>query len=379
MPDKNYIYAVATLVGTTIGAGIFGLPYSALVAGFIPAVALLLILGFITIVINLMYAEVTLRTKKNLRLVGYCEKYIGKRGKVLSSLIVLFSLYANILVYIIIGGVFLSSILSPFFGGNEFIYGIVVFAVMSVCIYMNLKFLEIAELFSVVLIILMIFGIIFKSIPRVDMANYYSYNISESFFPFGVILFAMGALSAIPQMENVIKKKQKRIKSAVIVGTLIPIVIYLFFMAAVFGATGENTTKDSLQGLFMLMGNGVVILGNIFAVFAIVSSYLVIGVDLKDTFQLDFHYSNNKAWFLACFIPFIPFVLGLRDFITVVNIAGSISGGLTGILVVILFYAAKKNGDARPPYVMKIPRFASFLIVLVFILGIASQFVYKTW
>jgi len=379
MFDKNYIYAITTLIGTTIGAGIFGLPYAALVAGFIPAAMLLLVLGFITIVINLMYAEVTLRTKKNLRLVGYCEKYIGKRGKALSSFIVLFSLYANILVYIIIGGVFLNSIVSPFFGGNEFTYGIVVFAIMSILIYMDLKFLEIAELFSVVLIILTILGIILKSIPHVNIDNFYSYNISESFFPFGVILFAMGALSAIPQMEHVIKKKQKRIKSAVIVGTLIPIVIYLLFMTVVFGATGENTTKDSLRGLFLLMGNGVVLLGNIFAVFAIVSSYLVIGVDLKQTLQLDFHISHKKSWFLSCFIPFVPFLLGLRDFISVVNIAGSISGGLTGILVVILFYSAKKNGDVRPPFDLKIPHFASFLIALVFILGIVSQFIYNTW
>ena len=379
MFDKNYIYAITTLVGTTIGAGIFGLPYSARIAGFIPAAVLLLVLGFITIVINLMYAEVTLRTKKNLRLVGYCGKYIGKKGRTFSSVIVLFSLYSNILVYIIIGGVFLNSILSPFFGGNDFTYGIVVFAVMSIFIYMDLKFLEIAEFLSVILILFTILGIIFKTIPHIDPVNYYSYNVSESFFPFGVILFAMGALSAIPQMEHMIKTRQKRIKSAIVAGTLIPIMIYLIFMAAVFGATGENTTKDSLQGLFLLMGNSVVLLGNIFAVFAIVSSYLVIGVDLKETLQLDFRLGNGKAWFLACFVPFIPFVLGLRDFITVVNIAGSISGGLTGILVVTLFYAAKKKGDSKPPYIIKIPRFASLLIILVFILGIASQFVYKTW
>ncbi|MFZ2970756.1 MAG: aromatic amino acid transport family protein [Minisyncoccia bacterium] len=379
MPDKNYIYAIATLVGTTIGAGIFGLPYTALVAGFIPAATLLLVLGFITIIINLMYAEVTLRTKKNLRLVGYCDRYIGKKGKLLSSFIVLFSLYSNILVYIIIGGVFLNSILSPFFGGNEFVYGVIVFIVMSIFIYMNLKFLELAELFSVVLILLAILGIIFKSIPRIDVTNFYSYNISESFFPFGVILFAMGALSAIPQMECMIKTGQKRIKSAIIIGTLIPIAIYLLFMAAVFGATGANTTKDSLQGLFSLMGNGVVVLGDILAIFAIVSSYLVIGVDLKQTFQLDFRLTNNKAWLLTCFVPFIPFVLGLRDFITVMNIAGSISGGLMGILVVTLFYAAKKKGDSRPAFEIKMPIFASFLIILVFILGIASQFIYETW
>lgn len=379
MFDKNYIYAVTTLVGTTIGAGIFGLPYAARIAGFIPATILLIVLAFVTVVINLMYAEVTLRTKQNLRLVGYCGKYIGTRGKMFASLIVLFSLYSNILVYIIIGGVFLNLIVSPFFGGNEFTYGIAVFAVMSVFIYLDLRFLEIAELFSVVLIVFTILGIIGKSVPYVDFTNYLSYNAEESFFPFGVILFAMGALSAIPQMEHMIKKRQKRIKSAVVLGTAIPAVIYFLFMAVVFGATGENTSKDSLEGLYALMGNGVVMLGNIFAVFAIVSSYLVIGVDLKETLEFDFKFKKSHAWFLACFVPFLPFIMGLRDFIMVVNIAGSVSGGLTGILVIVLFYTAKKHGDTRPVFQIKIPNVASFLITLVFLLGIISQFVYKTY
>lgn len=377
--DKSYIYAVSTLVGTTIGAGIFGLPYAASRSGFVLAAFMLVLVGIITLITNLMFAEVTLRTKKNGRMVYYCEKYIGKNGKVIATFIVLFSLYSSILAYIIIGGMFLSAIFSPYFGGDEFIYSIVIFAITSAAIYINLKLVSIIESLMVVFLFLTIFAIMLKGSFYVDPRNLLTFDTSQIFFPFGVILFSMGALSAIPEFEYIIKKKQERIKSAVIIGTVIPIVIYFLFMAIVIGVTGENTTKDAMDGLNHAMGDGVVVLGLLFGILAIATSYLVIGVNLKETFWYDYKMSEKKAWFLACFVPFAVYILGIRDFITVVNIAGGIAGGLTGILVVILFYKAREKGDSKPAFQVGDNKAISLFMILIYLLGIIYQFVYKAW
>ncbi len=376
MPDKNYIYAVSALVGTTIGAGIFGLPYAAAKSGFIPAATLLVALGIITIITNLMFAEVTLRTKKRGRIVFYCQKYIGSSGKTISAFIALFSLYSNILAYIIIGGIFLNSIFSKTFGGDEFFYSSIFFIFVSFGIYASLKLINVIELAMVILLFAAVFGIMFKGIYFVNFNNLLTYNISQSFFPFGVILFSMGALSVIPEFEHIIKKKQHRIKSAIIWGTSIPIIVYLLFIMTIVGVTGQNTTTDALSGLNIAIGNGVVTLGLIFGIIAVVTSYLIMGVDLKEIFCQDYGIGKKKSWALACFVPFIIFALGLRDFITVVSFAGSVAGGLTGILVVILFYAAKKKGDSKPPFEIKIPLLLSSFIILIYLLGIVYQFVY---
>jgi len=377
MPDKNYIYAVSALVGATIGAGIFGLPYAATKSGFIPAVALLVALGIITIITNLMFAEVTLRTKKKGRIVLYCQKYIGKSGKTISMFIALFSLYSSMLAYIIIGGIFLNSIFSKTFGGDEFFYSFIVFIFVTAGIYAKLKLVNVIELAMVILLFAAIFGIMFKGIYFVDFNNLLTYDISQSFFPFGVILFSMGALSVIPEFEHIIRKRQWRIKSAIIWGTSIPIAIYLLFMAVVVGVTGQNTTSDALTGLNIAIGDGVMTLGLVFGIIAIVTSYLIIGINLKEIFWYDYGISEKKSWALACFVPFIIFAFGLRDFITVVSFAGGVAGGLTGILVVVLFYSAKKKGDSKPPFEIKIPILLSSFIILTYILGIVYQFVYQ--
>jgi len=376
MPDKNYIYAVSTFIGTAIGVGIFSLPFVASKSGFSFFVIILIVLGFMTIVLNLMYGEITLRTKNKSRLVGYCGKYLGKNGKRFAMLIALFALYSNILAYIIIGGVFLNALFSSYLGGNEFIYSMAMFFVISMGIYVSLKMVSIIELLMVVFLFVAMFGIIIKGGALVKPDNLLTSDFSQAFFPFGAILFSLSALSAIPELEHIIKEKKERIKSVIISGSVITLIVLILFVAVVLGVTGINTSKDALSGVDAVMGNGIVTIGLIFGVFAIATSFLMIGINLKEIFWYDYHLSEKKAWLLTCFVPFIIFLLGLRDFITVVSIAGGIAGGFVGILIITSFYRAKKMGDMQPAYEIKVPKIFSALMISVFVLGILYQFIY---
>ncbi|MCK5085444.1 amino acid permease [Candidatus Parcubacteria bacterium] len=376
MLDKSYIYAVSAIVGTSVGAGIFSLPFVASKSGFFLFLALIFVLGSIMLILNLMYAEITLRTKDKSRLVGYCEKYLGKVGKKIATVVTLVSLYISMLAFIIIGGKFLNAIFSNYIGGNEFIYGVVIALFVSVGVYMSLKIVSVMELLMVAFLFVAIFGIIFKGIPYVDVENLLTFDISRSFFPFGAILFSVGALSVIPMLEHIMKKDQKKIKSAIITGNIITIIIYILFVAVVLGITGSATSQEALYGLGSVMKNGIVQIGLIFGVFAIATSFLIIGINLKEVFWYDYHLSEKKSWALACFVPLIVFLLGFRDFITVISIAGSVTGCFAGILIMASFYKAKKTGDLKPAFEIKIPMMLSVFMVIILLFGILSQFVY---
>ncbi|MCK4919282.1 MAG: amino acid permease [Candidatus Pacebacteria bacterium] len=370
MFNKNYIYAISSMIGTSVGVGIFSLPYVASKSGFIYFIVLIVLLGIVTIILNLMYGEITLRTIDKGRLVGYCEKYLGKKGKIIATIITLFTLYSSMLAYIIIGGVFMNAVFSPSLGGSEFSYSLIMFIFISIGIYISLKLISVIEFLMVVFLFVAIFGIIVKGIPIVDVNNLMTYNSSQFFFPFGAILFSLGALAAIPELEHIMKKRQKRIKDVIILGNIIPIVVYIFFVIVVLGITGAETSKEALYGLSISVGNGIVTIGLIFGVFAIATSFLMLGVSLKEMFWYDYHLSEKKAWALTCFVPLVVFILGLRDFITVVNIAGGIAGGFVGLLIISIFYKAKKVGDLKPAYEIKVPLIISFIMILVYIAGI---------
>ena len=76
MHNKHFYAAIATLVGTIIGAGVLGIPYVISQAGFITGLVNLVILGVAVLLLYLFVGEVVLRTRGNHQLTGYAEIYL---------------------------------------------------------------------------------------------------------------------------------------------------------------------------------------------------------------------------------------------------------------------------------------------------------------
>jgi len=79
--NKNFFFAVSTLVGAIVGLGMFGIPYTVSRAGFFIGLGYLIVLGIVALLIHLMYGEVVERTRGRHRLTGYTAKYLGERWK----------------------------------------------------------------------------------------------------------------------------------------------------------------------------------------------------------------------------------------------------------------------------------------------------------
>lgn len=376
---REVLLALGTLIGTSVGAGTFGLPYIAAQAGFLPMLGMFLLLGILTVYSNLMYGEVSLRTRENCRLTGYAQKYLGSSGRKFAALMAFLSLYASVLIYIILGGVFLSALLSPLLGGDAFLYGVVVFLFISLAAYFNLNLFSIVESWMTLFMLLAMVAIVVLAAPHVDATNLLTAHPSQFFLPFGAILFSLSASLAIPDFEHIMARSQDRIKGTILWGTIAYILIYVVFICAVLGVSGTATSEESFVGLSQSVGNGVITFGVIFGLFAVLTSYLVTAISLKEMFQYDYCLGEKRSWFLSCVVPFVVFVLGMRDFIQVLNIAGSVMGGFIGILIILIFYRAKERGDVKPAFEIRVSEEVSALMIFVYLLGIAYQFVYQSW
>src|SRR3989344_6158050 len=93
--------AVATLVGTIIGAGVLAIPYSMKKAGFLTGLLILVVLSIVVLFLFLFVGEIVLRTKGNHQLTGYAEKYLGKKGKLFLMFAMVFGTYGALVAYTI--------------------------------------------------------------------------------------------------------------------------------------------------------------------------------------------------------------------------------------------------------------------------------------
>ena len=364
--------AVALLLGTTIGAGIFGMPYVFAQSGFFIGIIHLLILGSVVLLVNLLVGEVTLRTKKIHMLAGYAGKYLGKWGKTLVALAAVFGIFGSMVAYIIGEG----EVLSIIFGGSPLFYSLLFFAFFASIIYFDLKAVAKSDLIFLVIMLGVVFIIAALGIPHINFANLASINLSNFFLPYGVVLFALVGASAIPEMKEELKNNKKSFKKAIFLGTVIPFVVYLIFTLVVVGITGINTTEIATVGLGETLGQYMVLLGNLFAALAMATSFITVGLAMRWMLHYDYDIPKNLSWLITILVPLTIFLLGAKSFIGVIGLTGAVAGGVEGIPLMLMAKAAKKKGEIKPAYSIPLSWFVVILISILFLFGIFYEFLF---
>ena len=221
----NFIKAVAILMGTVIGAGIFGLPFAFSKSGFLIGVVYLFLFFIVLLIGKFCYAELILRTKDDLEMPGYANKYLGKWGKTLITVSLVLGIYAALTAYTIGVGEFLDIILSPLIGGTPFVWSFIFWAFASIVVLIGINVISRLEMFMSAGLIFVVFFIFILTYPHVDINNLKIINFDNIFFPYGIVLFALGGATAIPLMRKILTKQVKLLKPAIIVGLIIPVLI----------------------------------------------------------------------------------------------------------------------------------------------------------
>lgn len=361
--------AVATLVGTIIGAGIFGIPYVMVRSGWWTGVLMLVGLGILIWLMELMFGEVALRTSEQHQLVGYAEVYLGKAVKWFLSVILILEIYGALLAYFIGEGQALSAI----FGGPSLLYGLVFYFIFSWLIWRGIKMVKKTELFLMLLMLITVLILVLVSTSKINPTNFSGViDWTNLFYPYGVLVFAYSGLTAVPQMKKILTKNERQLKKAIIIGCLLPIVVYLVFAWAVVGVCGNGTTELASIGLGQVLGVKVTIIANLLACVTMATGFLALGLALRDIYQLDYKIKQKPAWLLTVIPALAIYFLGAHDFIKVINLIGAVGVGLTGVVYVLIYWSARIKGKRKPEY--SIPGWLGVIIGIVlmgmFLIGV---------
>lgn len=357
--NKKFLQATATLFGTVIGAGVLGLPYVIAKAGYLIGLIQIIVLGLVVLFMYLYLEKITRKTKGHHQLTGYAEIYLGKKGKALMWISMLIGIYGAITAYYI--GI--SKSLAALIGGSPLIYGILIFILTTPIIHKGINLIKRYELVLGTITLIIISTISLFLIPKIQLANLTTINLSNFFAPYGIILFAFLGAAAIPEMKEALQRDKKMLRRAVVIGGLIPLIAYILFSVAVVGTTGIKTTQVATIGLGETIGFHMVILGNLFAIFAMTTSFLALGLALRQVYNFDYNLSKKISTLLACTIPFVLFIIltfkEWAGFANVLNVTGVFSGGLEGILIMSMYWSFNKKAN-------KIP---GIILILLFITG----------
>lgn len=363
-------YATAIIMGTIVGAGILGIPYVIAKSGFLVGLAHIILIALFMMILSLYLGEIILRTHGRHQLTGYAEKYLGRWGKRLMAFSMIFGIYGALIAYLIGEGEALSAI----FGGQPLFYTVIFFLVASSFVYIGAKSVSKSELILSFIKIAILLALCALLIPSVKIENLttMSKNIFNIFYPFGVILFAFSGIPAIVEAREVLAKNENIFKKSIIYAYLIPIIIYIIFALVVVGSTGLATTELATVGL-SLISKKILIFANLFAILTLATPFLTLGLALQEMYEYDYKLKKPLAFTLSCILPFVLFLIGIKSFVAVMGIAGALGPGLAAILIVLMFWRAKKKSERIPEYTIKKNVLLGLLLMLIFLLGAAYE------
>ena len=283
--------AVFLITGLTIGAGILGLPYVIAQVGIIPGVIFLLLLGGVMLLLNLLITEIALVVGSDCQLGGLAARYLSRPVAQFFNVTIVVRDCGVLLAYLVGEGVALHAL----FGGHADLWTILFWLVMSFFVAAGLERLKTVEKIISIAVISLLVGISLVVFGRFQLANVAVVNLHNWLLPYGVILFALHASPAILEAHALIPNNPKRLRKAVILGTLIPMLVYIVFSVAVVGALGTNTTELASVGLGVAYGHVMSVVINVLAILAMSTGFMGLATAFKQTLVWDEQVRDRKS------------------------------------------------------------------------------------
>lgn len=362
--------AIAVIVCGTVGAGVLGIPYAIAQSGVIIGMVYIIVLGFLMMGLNLLIGELASYTRKDLQLVGLARQYLGVWGGRLMTLITYALLFGVLVVYIIGEG----DILSHLFGGSSFAWSVVFFFVGSILILAGMRTIRVVDFFLSIGILAVIIIIAWSTMPHLEVSYLTYTNFAYALFPYGVILFAYHGLTAIPEAHTLLRNRDKDFKEAISIAGILVMIAYALFALTVVGVTGLATTEIATLGLGDAIGGSMVLLGNLFALFAMGTGFIMAGLSLKDSLSWDYKISPIVSGLIVCLVPFVVFAFGVRSFILAIDVVGGVlvSGEM---LMSIAIYMRARHAPGASKRAFRVRH--SLLLITFLLLALSIGVVYS--
>jgi len=337
-----WLRAASVLFSTIVGAGMLSIPYTVSRVGIVVGTLYIVGMGLLMCVLHIVVAEIVIRTRTHLQLAGIVRKYVGASAMWVMTFVFLILHLGAMVAYLIGEGESLSALL----GGPAVFWAVLFFIFGTTIIIRGVKSVTRFDFWMNIGTLVVVGILVSKSFPAAHLWLYAPAVSSSLLVPFGVLLFAFHGTSAIPELEMIVGTDAHALRKAVLVGSLVPIILYAVFAIVVVAVTGENTTQIATIGLGNAISPAVIVIGNVFAIIAMSSSYVNIGQALRRTFQWDYGWRETTAIAVAVGVPFAIYMFGAREFINVIAFVGA-SCGTVEIILLVWAYGRMNSAHKR--------------------------------
>lgn len=330
MNTINFLREAGVVAATTIGAGMFGLPYVFLKSGWVAGLFYLFVLSFIVAGAHVLYWKSLAAANKKRLLLGMVRDFLGQFWYKVAVFAVITGLMLALVIYLILGNSFIR-LFWPSVGGN---FGLLLFwfaSIIPLFFEKRIIALELAGVFLMAGIIFIVFLTAPQFVPQVSVPKI---DLDNFFLPFGVVLFSLAGWTAIEPLFREKSSGGYIPKKSFLAGTFFAAALYAVFVLGIFNSSFD-ITPDAISGLAGFPFWKLASLG-ILGIFALWTSYIPIGLEIKNSLVRDLGWKPFYGLSLVILLPLMLVLLGLSDFLKVIGLAGGVFLSLQYILIILV-------------------------------------------
>jgi tyrosine-specific transport protein len=335
------------IAGTTIGVGMLALPVATAPGGFVPAITIYLICWAFMLCTGLLLLEVCTWMPKEANLISMAHRLLGPIGRNICWVVYLF-LFVTIMIAHVVGG---GDVLREITGNAipNWAAAILYVLAFSPIVYLGTHSVDRLNLclisgVAITYILFIVFSIDHVNVQMLKYANW-----SKSWVALPILFTAFTYQVIIPTLMTYMERNVKKVRLAIILGSSIPLVIYLLWEFLILGIIpiegpgglieAGQSGQNAVMPLKQFLNRPILFsIGKAFAFFTLTTSYVALALAFLD-FLADGLKVEKKGLkkVLLCLGVFIPPMLIALSYPQIFLVALSYAGGYSCAILFGLF------------------------------------------
>lgn len=341
--------ATSIIVGHGVGSGILSIPYLASRNSGLSLVVTVAGVYCINLLLHFMIAELSLNNGGAQFIKCFeGELFRGKLKKLFTwaaFALLGFSVLVNVSGFLTGAGAVLQSWLGlPPLAGQLLFY-----AVAGAVVFVGMKLVGLCEKYAVYAMVGVIFVLVAATFIKGAQSPQLTFVANSNVLAlFSMVSFALSAVMSVPQVVKGLDGDAKKIRRAITAGTGVNVGLIVVITLITLLGVGKNISQSgALVDLSAHLGGWVGVIGYLFSLLALATSFWANTLNLRDVVDEQTHWGTKPSWAAATLPSLLVALLGIGSFVGLTRLAGVVQV-LTGVGVIAAYNLSRRRVGKSP-------------------------------
>lgn len=340
----TFLESTSIIIGHGVGSGILSVPFLASRNNWHDIIWIAAVAYCMNLLLHFMIAELSLNNNGAQFIKCFeNELFVGKLKMACTWLafgLLGFSVVVNVSGFIITGA---AAVFSAWFHLPSVVGMLLFYVLAASVVYIGMKLVGICEKIAVISMFGVI-GILFVATMLSETTElstkFYSNNNMLALY--SMIAFSLSAVMSVPQVVKGLEGDEKGIRRAIAAGTGLNMGLILLITFMTLLGCSNVTENGALVDLSGHLGGWVSIIGYVFSLLALATSFWANTLNLRDIVNEQTKWGEKISWLAATLPCLVIALVGVQSFVGFTRMA-SVVQVLTGVGVIVAYNRSRKR------------------------------------